>query len=137
MLDKLEALTRRGLAEHHPLVPSSRVRNEFYPAADAFVMPTRAEGFGLTTVEAMSYSLPVVSTRVGAIPEVIEDGQTGLLIEPGDVDALEAAMEGLIADRTSARRMGDSAREVFLSRYTLGQFHARIQDLYRRAAEGR
>jgi glycosyltransferase involved in cell wall biosynthesis len=135
VLAKLEHLEGRGVAKRYGLIPSSRVRDELYPEADAFVMPTRAEGFGLTNVEAMSYGLPVVSTRVGPIPEVIDHERTGLLIEPGDVDALEASMEMLIADRDWARRMGDSARQAFIDRYTLDQLHRRIQALYRRALD--
>ena len=58
-----------------------------YPAADAFVMPTLAEGFGFTNVEAMSHALPVISSRLGPIEEIVAHGETGLLVEPGDVTA--------------------------------------------------
>jgi glycosyltransferase involved in cell wall biosynthesis len=74
-----------------PLVSASEV-SAMYRQADIFVNPTRAEGFGFTNVEAQGHGLPVISTRLGAIPEVVEDGQTGFLVTPGDSRGLSLAM---------------------------------------------
>jgi glycosyltransferase involved in cell wall biosynthesis len=133
VLSKLEHLERRGLVRLHGPVPSSVVKATLYPAADAFVMPTLAEGFGFTNVEAMSYALPVISSHVGPIPEVVEDGRTGLLVRPGDVDALVEAMDRLISHPELARSMGAAGRSAFLSRYTLENFRSRLAGVYRRA----
>jgi glycosyltransferase involved in cell wall biosynthesis len=105
--------------------------------ADVFVMPSRAEGFGFTNIEAMSFGLPVISSRVGAIPEVIDDGVTGVLVHAGDVSALSSAMERLIADRPLAHRMGEAARAAFLVRFTLERFRAEVGRIYLEAIESR
>ena len=99
-------------------------------------MPTLAEGFGFTNLEAMSYGLPVVSSTAGPIPEVVAHGRTGLLVAPGDVDALAQAMAALAGDGARGVAMGAAAREAFLERFTLEAFRARLDGFYRRAREG-
>jgi glycosyltransferase involved in cell wall biosynthesis len=133
VLAVLERLEREGLARHESLVSAERLRSSLYPAADAFVMPTLAEGFGFTNVEAMSYGLPVLSSRVGPIPETVEHERTGLLVRPGDVEALAQAMSRLAGDRQLARRMGERGRKDFLGLYTLDRFRKRLADFYSRA----
>jgi glycosyltransferase involved in cell wall biosynthesis len=136
-LDRLEALERRGVVERHPLQERHRLYKGIYPMADVFVMPSRAEGFGFTNIEAMSFGLPVISSRVGAIPEVIDDGVTGVLVHAGDVPALSSAMERLLADQPLAHRMGEAARAAFLAQFTLERFQAEIGRIYREAIESR
>jgi glycosyltransferase involved in cell wall biosynthesis len=80
-------------------------------AADVFAHPARWEGFGLVLVEAMYASLPVVAFAVNGIPEVVDDGVTGLLLPPDDVGALRGALEGLLADPARAKRLGEAGRE--------------------------
>ena len=110
VLERLEDLKRRGVASCHTELGWRDVRETFYPGADAFVMPTLAEGFGFTNVEAMSFGLPVISSVVGPIPEIVAEGKTGLLVSPGDVGALAIAMNRLVSDPDAARAMGESAR---------------------------
>ncbi len=87
---------------------------------DIFIGPSLwQEAFGLANIEAMSCALPVISTRVGAIPEVVEDGVTGILVEPGDVETLAAAMRRLEDDPALRRRMGDAGRRRVESLFTL------------------
>src|SRR3954454_4186611 len=126
-------LQQRGLIEHMPLVPAETLHQTVYPGADAFVMPTLAEGFGFTNIEAMSYGLPVVSSTFGPIPEIVEHETTGLLVTPGDIDALGAAMARLAAGRESAARMGAAGRERFLGRWTIEHFRKGLGDFYSRA----
>ena len=133
MLSRLEELERDGLVRNFGPVSSEVVRTSLYPAADAFVMPTLAEGFGFTNVEAMSYSLPVISSRVGPIPEVVSHGETGALVSPGDVGQLEAAMDRLISEPELACSMGAAARKAFMSRFTVEQFRSRLGRVYERA----
>jgi glycosyltransferase involved in cell wall biosynthesis len=97
----------------------------------------KALGDGFTNIEAMSFRLNVISSRVGAIPEVIDDGVTGLLVHAGDVPACPSAMERLIPDRPLACRMGEPARAAFLARFTLEHFRAEVGRIYRAALEGR
>jgi glycosyltransferase involved in cell wall biosynthesis len=76
------------------------------------------ELLGLSLLEAMASGTPVVASRVGGVPEVVVDGETGFLVDPGDVDALHDRLATLLADRGLARRMGDAARAVAVERYT-------------------
>ncbi len=128
-------MERDGHVTWRPLQDRACLYDQIYPMADAFVMPSRAEGFGFTNVEAMSFGLPVISSRLGAIAEVVEDGATGCLVPPGDVPAISAAMERLVADRSLTASMGEAARATFLARFTLERFQADVARLYREALE--
>lgn len=79
--------------------------------ADALVHPARWEGFGLVLLEAMRAGLPVISTRVGAIPEVVADQHSGILVEPDNVSALAASMARLADDDGLLTRLGASGRD--------------------------
>ena len=80
-------------------------------------MPSLWEGFGLVLIEAMSKRIPVIGTRVSAIPEIVQDGESGLLVPPRDRAALAAAMQILLQDRALRRYMGllgeDRVESVF------------------------
>lgn len=82
-----------------------------YARAGAFVLPTLREAFGLSFLEAMAFGLPCVGTDIEAIPEIVVDGQTGLLVPPRDPAALAAAMRALVEDPARARRMGAAGRD--------------------------
>jgi glycosyltransferase involved in cell wall biosynthesis len=133
VLARLEELERGGLVSRYGSMAWQDVRKSLYPDADAFVMPSLAEGFGFANVEAMSFGLPVISSAVGPIPEVVADGRTGLLVPPGDIDELAAAMIRLVSDRDRARAMGQAGREAFRDRFTLDAFRDRLAAIYERA----
>lgn len=86
-------MERRGQVERHPLQDRARLYGEIYPMADVFMMPSWAEGFGFTNVEVLSFGMPMISSRLGSIAEVIDHGVTGFLVPPGDVSAASLAME--------------------------------------------
>ena len=79
-------------------------------AADLFVMPTRNEAFGLVYREAAAAGLPAIGSRLNAVPEIIDDGVTGLLVNPGDIAALAHALEALITSAELRERLGRNAR---------------------------
>ena len=83
--------------------------------------------------KALSFGLPVVSSKVGAIPETVAEGRTGFLVPPGDVSALAAAMERLVAEPAHVRRLGEAARADFLSRFTRERFRTELARVYRDA----
>lgn len=126
--DEPPALCLPGV-EARSLVPAGQV-GELYAAADVFVNPTRAEGFGFTNAEAQGYGLPVISSRLGAIPEVVEDGVTGLLVAPGDGPGLLAAMRSLATDAQRRRELGEAARERFLRLFARPVFQCGLGALY-------
>ena len=90
---------------------SASVLAELYGAADALVLPTTHEGYGMVLAEALVAGLPIVATRVGAVPEVVRDGFEAVLVPPGDVAALARAIDGLASDPEGRRRRAWLARE--------------------------
>jgi glycosyltransferase involved in cell wall biosynthesis len=104
-----------------------------YASARALVLPslTDAESFGMTLVEAMSSARPVVGSAVGGIPDVIEDGRTGLVVPPGDAAALSAALLRLLDDDDLCLRMGAEGRAVAVARYAWPQLTDRYVQLFR------
>jgi glycosyltransferase involved in cell wall biosynthesis len=82
---------------------------ELFLASDVFVLASRFEGYGMALAEAIAHGVPVVSTKVGAIPNTVPPG-TGLLVPPNDVAALAQALRRLISDRTERQRLGMNAR---------------------------
>ncbi|MDE1924559.1 MAG: glycosyltransferase family 4 protein [Patescibacteria group bacterium] len=89
-----------------------------YNQAHVFALPTGNDNFPLTILEAMSCSLPVVSTRVGSIPDLVEEGETGFLIEPGDERALAQKLLLLLRDQGLAAAFGTSARTRVLKDFS-------------------
>jgi glycosyltransferase involved in cell wall biosynthesis len=81
-----------------------------YRGASLFCLPSRQEGFGIVFLEAMAAGLPIVAARAAAVPEVVADGECGILVPPGDPDALTAALGRLLADPRQARRLGEAGR---------------------------
>ena len=79
-----------------------------YRGADVFCLPSRQEGFGIVFLEAMAAGLPVVAARAAAVPEVVEDGECGILVPPGDADALSTALDRLLGDAEERRRLGSA-----------------------------
>jgi glycosyltransferase involved in cell wall biosynthesis len=81
-----------------------------YRNADVFALPTEQEGFGIVFLEAMASSLPIIATRVAAVPEVVCDGVTAVLVDPGDETALTQILEKLLGDADLRARLGNAGR---------------------------
>lgn len=89
-----------------------------YAAVDVVVLPSRNEGLPLTVLEALAAARPVVASRVGGIPEAVEEGRTGLLVPPGDGPALARALGSLLGDRSLRDALGEAGRRSFEARFT-------------------
>ncbi|MDB5098750.1 MAG: glycosyl transferase group 1 [Cyanobacteria bacterium RYN_339] len=98
-----------------PSLPRDEVLGRIYPATDVYVLPTLAEGYGLSVVEAMGHGLPVIASRVGALDELVADGETGRLVAPGSEQELFEAMQALLMDAAARRAMGAAGRAAFLA----------------------
>lgn len=99
-------------------------------AADIYVLPSHNEGLAMSVLEAMAYGLPVITTAVGGLPELVTDGVHGRVIRPGDIAALTAAILDLSRDRETRRRMGEAARARIKERYSGGVVLPRLAELY-------
>lgn len=125
---------------------TGRVRNlghqfdvcPYMQAADCFVCPSLwAEAAGLVNLEAAACGLPVVASRIGGIPEYLDDGQTGLLFEPGDSAALADALNRLVRDRALCRHLGEQARAMAVQRFSTEARLPEMIELYRTIGESR
>ena len=103
----------------------------WYRRLTIYAFTSRNEGFGLTLIEAMSAGAALVASRVGAAELVVEDGVTGMLTPPGDVEALVAALEPLMRDPASAAEMGLLGRARVLAKFSLEAEANRIAEVYR------
>jgi glycosyltransferase involved in cell wall biosynthesis len=100
-----------GVRVHRDLAPNSTALMNLFATADLFVLPTLGDCLAIAILEAMAAGLPVVATDVGAIGEVVRDGETGFLVAPSDVASLRSALVRLIGDRNLRAAMGMRARE--------------------------
>jgi mannosyltransferase len=103
----------------------------WYQRLTIYAFASRNEGFGLTLLEAMSSAAALVASRAGAAELVVEDGVSGVLTPPGDVDALVAALEPLMRDPASATAMGEHARKRVVEEFSLDAEANKIADVYR------
>ena len=114
--------------------PPERV-SLFMGAADVVLFPTvRDEAAGLVLLEAMSCGRPVIASRVGAIPDVVESGKNGVLVPPGDPAALTEAIAKLLGDDERRAKIADAARATVTAEYTVDHMIQRTIDVYRIAA---
>ncbi len=105
-------------------------------ALDVAVSSSAFEGSPLAVMEYMESARPIVATRVGGVPDLIEDGVHGLLVDPGDEPALTAAIRRMLTDREAARRMGEAARERRRHEFTVEVMVRRFEALYERLVAG-
>lgn len=106
-----------GVTVHRNVAPNSTQLRDLYATSDLFVLPTQADCFSLVLMEALASSLPVVSTRVGGIPDMIVEGETGHLLDSGDAAGLGDALEALVADPARRRTMGERGRADASARF--------------------
>jgi glycogen synthase len=108
---------------------------QIYSHAAVFVCPSIYEPFGIINLEAMACGTPVVASRVGGIPEVVVDGETGWLVEPGDPVALAGALRTALADPERARRMGEAGRRRVEAHFSWDRIAALTMEVYQQAID--
>jgi D-inositol-3-phosphate glycosyltransferase len=104
---------------------------DVYAAADLVAIPSRHEAFGLVAVEAMAAGATVLAGRGGALPSIVEDGTSGVLLAPDDAEAWAGAIAGLAADPARRAALGRAAAAAVGARFSLARHDAGILDLYR------
>ncbi len=129
-----ELVSRRQLENvvtfHGP--QHGRDKFAFFKTAWCFVLPSYAEGFPLAIIEAMASGLPVVSTNIGGIPDMLAHGEHGFLCKPGDIDELARYLKHILADSSLRTRMGEKSRDLAFRSYDINKAALRISSLYKR-----
>lgn len=128
LIDKMDLRRNVTLTGYRSDVP------ELLRCADTLVLPSETESAPLTILEAMSTGLPVIATRVGGVPEIIEDGRTGFLVPLKHPEDIAEKILELHADRERLRRMGAAAREDVLERYSTEKVVRQYLDVYEQVA---
>jgi glycosyltransferase involved in cell wall biosynthesis len=134
-VDELRAVAEQAGLRDRVIIPgwvSPERAREIIATATIFALPSHAEGLPMALLEAMSWSLPVVTSRVGGIPDVIRHDRNGLLIEPGDIDALAESLERLMADADQRARLGLSARQTIENAYSREVMLRQLMGIYER-----
>lgn len=120
-----------GVIRHALFVGYQDHVGSWYEAFDVLVLPSANEGTPVVAIEALAAGCPVVATRVGGVPDVVEDGVTGYLVAPRDTEALAERLERLARDPKLRRRLGDAGKERVLTRYAVERLVADTDELYR------
>jgi glycosyltransferase involved in cell wall biosynthesis len=130
---KNEKLKVLGI-QQHDFVPYERLVGEFYPNADVLVhVPPKSEGYGLVVSEAMSFGICPVVSAVGALPEMVIHGKTGVVVKPGIVESLEKALTVLVRNGALRERLGRAARARFLQEFILEKMQKELIEVYQQA----
>ena len=133
--EHLERLVREHHLEKHVLLPGFRIDVlGCIKGFDLFVMSSVTEGLGTSLLDAMACSKAIVATKAGGIPEVVDDGVTGLLVEPRDHHGLAAAIVRLIKDASGRQRMAEAGFERVSARFTVERMVAETAGVYARVA---
>jgi glycosyltransferase involved in cell wall biosynthesis len=129
-------LGRHAASPALPELPDMLMRDwtenvrDYYRAADVFVLPSLMEGMSNALLEAMASGLPVIATRVGAAEEVIKDGVTGLLVEPGNSSELAEALDRLVTHSALAKSLGEAAAKDVQQRFAIQSVVDRLEATY-------
>lgn len=120
------------VAEHSVFVGKQAHIIDYLSASDVLLLPSEQESFGLAALEAMACEVPVIASRVGGIPEVVTDGETGCLSAVGDVEKMAADAAQILSNKELCRAMGKRARESAISRYSTDLVIPQYENFYER-----
>ena len=123
-------MNRQGMDDCVTFLGYQQDIRSFFSVLDIFVLSSRWEGLGLVLLEAMAGGKPIVATCAGAIPEVVPDGQAGLLVPVDDQEALARALERLAGDAGMRKSMGDKGRKHVEREFPLDRMVDRIMAIY-------
>jgi glycosyltransferase involved in cell wall biosynthesis len=126
----LEQVTRLSLGDRVQFTGERRDVPAVLAAADVFVLPSVSEGLPISILEAMAAAVPVIATDVGGVPELVMDGETGVLVPARNKDALARAISRLAADPALRRRMGERGRERVMANFSSSAMVQHTYGLY-------
>jgi len=110
-------------------------KDNLFRKASIFCLPSYAEGFPMAVLDAWAYGLPVITTPVGGIPDVAEDGVNMLLFTPGDVVRLSQQLEKLICDPELREKISVHSRDFAMNKFNISTINKQLADIYTRIAE--
>jgi glycosyltransferase involved in cell wall biosynthesis len=131
------AAEKAGIADRFRLLGFRRDVPDLMRAVDVMCLPSHREPFGLVYVEAALAEKPVIASQAGGAPEIIEHGETGLLVPPQDPAALADAILTILDDRSTAAAMGRRGRQLALERFAWPRYLARLREVYDRVLDER
>ena len=125
-------IEKLGIHEHVQILgwTTGQEKQTLLAKSTVFALPSYVEGLPMGLLEAMAAGLPVVASRVGAIPEVIQDGTSGFLVDPGDINGLADSVEKLLVDVELRKKFSTAANNKILMRFGVKQVLPRLEDLY-------
>lgn len=136
-LESLRGLAARlGLAQRVHFAGYQARPEHFLHLMDIFALTSRLEGMPLAILEAWAAGLPVIASRVGGVPAIVREGETGVLFDPGDEAALSQAISRLLSDPSEARRLGEAGRAYVRSRFDLRVMALSYEEHYRELLRG-
>lgn len=106
-------------------------KDEILRKSDFFLLPSYNEGMPLSVLEAMSYSLPVITSKVGGIPEIVTMEKNGILVEPGDKEELEEAIRKIVLDEKLRNNLAEKAFETINERFNLNSYIEKLEKIYK------
>jgi L-malate glycosyltransferase len=134
-----EALAARlgvsGFVDFVGKQPQSEIR-DYLSIADLFLLPSESESFGLSALEAMACEVPVIATRVGGVPEVVEEGGCGYLFDVGDTNSMSETAVSILSNDEVRARLGHRGREIAISRFATDRIIPQYEELYRKVISG-
>lgn len=130
----LERARELGVGDHVLFLGKHASVDELLACADLFLLPSAGESFGLAALEAMACGTPVVASRVGGLPEVVEDGVSGFLLEVGDVEAMAEAAVSILSDAPRWSALSRGARAAAVERFSSDRVVPVYETLYRQVA---
>lgn len=134
---KAEAFARdQGLRNHVMFVGNVPDLEQIVGGADLFLLPSEAESFGMSALEAMACEVPVIATRAGGLPEVVANGESGYLCPVGDVEGMAEAAVSILSDETRQQAMGKAGRRIAVERFDVAHVVPRYREFYNRVIRG-
>jgi D-inositol-3-phosphate glycosyltransferase len=131
-------IRRHGLGDRVRVLPFARDLRQWWRAADVAVCPSESESMPATVLEAMAFGLPVLASRVGGVPEVVEPGSTGWLFEPSDLGSMIAGLDHVaVAEPAELQALGERAARRVAATHDSAHALARMTDLLRQVALAR
>ncbi|WP_028857264.1 glycosyltransferase family 4 protein [Psychrilyobacter atlanticus] len=130
----LKSYTKENNLETHVKflgVKSREETKEFLKKMDIFTLPSFAEGIPVSLMEAMSMEIPVVSTIINGIPELIQDGKNGFLVMPSDIEGLSEIFEKLILDDVLRKKIGEEGRKIIKNKYNIYKSADKMVELFK------